>query len=210
MSVELVQGTDEWKKARLGKVTASRIADVMARTKSGYSASRANYMAELIAQRLTDTVTEGYTNAAMQWGIDHEDEARKAFELVSGSFVEQVGFIDHPRIIGSGASPDGLVGDDETLEIKCPGTATHLDTLLGAEIDGKYLYQMQWQMACAGRKRCHFVSFDPRLPERMRLHVRVVNRDDATISMMEKEVQTFLAELNVKLAELRAKYPEAA
>jgi hypothetical protein len=132
---ETLQGTPEWHLARLGKVTASRVADVVARTKNGYGASRANYMAELIAERLTGTPAPDYVSAAMQWGLDREPEARIAYELFYGYEVAPVGFIDHPSIAMCGASPDGLIGDDGLVEFKCPNTATHIDALLGATIE---------------------------------------------------------------------------
>ncbi len=137
-----MQGTDEWRQARLGKVTASRAADVVRRTKTGWGSSRANYMAELIAERLTGVPAEKYANAAMQWGTEKEPQAREDYELYTGLTVECVGFIDHPSVIAAGASPDGLVGSDGLLEIKCPNTATHIDTLLGQGVDVDYYKQI--------------------------------------------------------------------
>lgn len=197
------QRTEEWFAARLGKVTASRVSDVIARTKSGPSASRRNYLAELVAERLTGEPAARFTNAAMQWGTDTEPMARAAYEFHTDNTVQEVGFVLHPRIAESGASPDGLVGDDGLIEIKCPGTATHIDTLLGAEIDGKYLTQMQWQMACTGRAWCDWVSFDPRLPEDMRMVVRRVARDDERVAELESAVREFLTELDDTIARLR-------
>ena len=154
---EIVQGSEEWFAARLGKATASKVADIVARTRSGYAASRANYMAQLVAERLTGNVAESFTNDAMRWGIDQEPAARRAYEFYVGAEVTEIGFVTHPEIGMSGASPDGLVGDDGLVEIKCPNTAKHIDTLLGKAIEGKYLTQMQWQMACTGRQWCDFV-----------------------------------------------------
>lgn len=205
---EITQGSPEWKALRCGKVTASRVADVVARTKTGYSASRANYLAQLIAERLTGTPAETYTNAAMQHGVDTEPEARAAYEFYQGATVEQVAFVPHPKIDQAGASPDGLVGDDGLVEIKCPNTATHLETLLGQAVPAKYSDQMQFQMACTGRKWCDFVSYDPRMPEHMRLFVRRVERDDKRIDFLETEVAGFLLEMAVKLAELNRVYGE--
>jgi len=130
---EVEQGTPEWFKQRCGKATASRISDIVAKTKSGYSTSRANYMAQLVVERMTNQVAESYTNAAMDWGIEQEIYARAAYEAKTGNMVDQVGAIDHPRITMSAASPDGLVSDDGCLEIKCPNTATHIDTLISDE-----------------------------------------------------------------------------
>ena len=201
------QGSAAWLAERAGKVTASKVADVIAKTRSGWGASRANYMALLIAERLTGQPADSYTNAAMQWGTDQEPHARAAYEAETGSLVEQVGFITHPVISMSGASPDGLVGPDGLIEIKCPSTATHIETLLGAEIDHKYFCQMQWQMACTGRAWCAFASFDPRMPEHMRLHVAIVKRDDKFIASLEKDVREFLCELDAKLAALNKSHP---
>ena len=205
---EIIQGSDEWKALRLGRVTASRVADVVAKTKSGYSASRANYMAQLIAERLTGTVAEAYTNAAMIHGTETEPEARAAYCFYQGVAVEEVAFVPHPKIDQAGASPDGLVGDDGLVEIKCPNTATHLETLLGQAVPAKYETQMQFQMACTGRKWCDFVSYDPRMPENMRLFVKRLPRDDKRIAELESEVAAFLLEMAVKLSELNSLYGE--
>lgn len=208
--LDMIQRSDEWVKIRLGKVTASRIADVTAKTKTGWSASRANYMAELLSERLTGEPRDTFTNAAMQWGTDMEPQARRVYEFMEGVEVQEVGFVPHPTIGMSGASPDGLVGDLGLVEIKCPSSATHIETLLGAPIDAKYLKQMQWQMACTGREFCDFVSFDPRLPERMQIHIQRVNADQSFITELQKEVAEFLAELDAKEAAILEKYGEAA
>lgn len=192
---DIVQGSDAWKQLRIGKVTASRVADVIARTKTGYGASRANYLAELIAERLTGTPAEKFSNAAMAHGTEYEPEARRAYEFYADVDVEEVAFVAHPSISMSGASPDGLVGADGLVEIKCPNTATHLDTLLESTVAGKYITQIQWQLACTGRKWCDFLSYDPRMPEHMRLWVKRVHRDDVQIAELEREVSKFLSEL---------------
>jgi putative phage-type endonuclease len=207
---EIIQGSAEWKQLRLGKVTASKVADVIAKTKSGYSASRANYMAQLIAERLTGVPSETYTNAAMQHGVDTEPEARDAYSFYQGVTVEQIAFVSHPKIDQAGASPDGLVGTDGLVELKCPSTATHLETLLGQAVPSKYTAQMQFQMACTGRKYCDFVSYDPRMPEHMRMFVKRVQRDDKFINEIETEIAAFLLEMAVKLSELNSLYTEAA
>lgn len=206
----IVQGSPEWHQIRLGKVTASRIADLRARTQKGWGAGRDNYMSELVVERLTGVPTEGFTNAAMQWGTDHEPDARAEYQFFRNARVVQVAFVAHPTIADTGASPDGLVGDDGMVEIKCPNPATHQKTLDGAPIADKYVQQMQWQMACTGRAWCDFASFDPRWPSAMQLHVRRVYRDDALISGMEKDVSEFLTELRETVARLRSKYePDA-
>lgn len=198
----MIQGSPEWYQARLGKVTASRMADVIARTKAGWGASRRNYMADLVAERLTGVPVEQYTNAAMQWGIDTEAQARAAYEFFRDKEVAECGFIDHPRVSMSGASPDGLVGDDGLLELKCPNTATHIDTLLTKAVPDKYIVQMQWQMACTGRAWCDFASFDPRMPQHLRLSTWRILRDGSRIAELEKSVIEFLAELDEMLAAL--------
>jgi putative phage-type endonuclease len=200
------QGTEEWRLARCGKVTASRVADIIAKTKSGYSTSRVNYMAELICERLTGVPTEGFVSGAMQHGIVTEPTARAAYENHSGALVMETGLVPHPAIPMAGASPDGLIGDDGLVEIKCPITATHIETLLGQSVPGRYVNQMQWQMACTGRKWCDFVSFDLRMPENMQLFVQRIERNDETISLLEREVMMFLGELDKKVGELKEKY----
>jgi len=204
------QHSPEWYAARLGKVTASRVADLMAKTKSGYSASRANYMAELICERLTLTQAETFTNAAMQWGTECEPHARIAYEFLTDREVTETGFVLHGAIADFGASPDGLVGDNGLVEIKCPNTATHIETLLSEAIPGKYVTQMQAQMACTGRAWCDFVSFDPRMPADMQIWIMRVERDSAAIADMEDEISTFLADMAQKLDSLRSRYAMAA
>ena len=197
------QRTEEWFAARCGKVTASRMADVTARTKTGYGAARANYMAELVCERLTGKGAESFTNAAMQWGIDQEGAARDAYSVKTGELVTEVGFLPHPRIPMSGASPDGLVGAEGCVELKCPNTASHIEYLIDREPPQKYFYQMQWQMACAGAQWCDWVSFDPRLPKELQLMIVRIPRDDDAIRMLETEVESFLAELNDKVTKLK-------
>lgn len=196
------QKSEEWFKARLGKVTASRVADVLAKTKTGYSASRENYMAQLVVERLTNTQAETFTNAAMQWGTDQEPFARAAYEVSQNVMVEETGLVDHPTIPMAGASPDGLIGEDGLVEIKCPNTATHIDTLLTQTVPAKYITQMQFQMACTGRQWCDFVSFDPRMPAKAQLFVKRVMRDEAFIKEIETEIKKFLAEVTAKVEQL--------
>lgn len=204
------QGSPEWFAERCGKVTASRVADVVARTKSGWGASRANYMAQLVAERLTGTVAESYTNAAMQHGIDTEAEARSTYEFFTNATVEPASFVPHPSIADTGASPDGYVAAEGLVEIKCPNTATHIETLLTGSVAAKYATQIQWQLACTKRAWCDYVSFDPRLPPSMSLFIKRVPRDDALIKSLETDVAEFLAELRLTVHRLRAKYePEA-
>lgn len=219
------QGSPEWHALRCGKVTASRVADVIAKTKSGPSASRATYMGQLIAERLTGVVADSFKSEAMQWGNDTEADARAAYEFYTGNTVSEVGFVEHPTIKMSGASPDGLVGSDGLVEIKCPNTATHIETLLRPAtqnkkfskqddavtllpVPQKYITQIQWQLECTGRNWCDFVSFDPRMPEHMRLFIWRVERDAFYAAGLRKDISEFLEELEAKVSALRTAYPE--
>lgn len=200
-----MQRDDDWFRVRAGKVTASRIADVLARIKSGApAATRTAYMAQLAAERLTGTATESYTSPAMQWGIDNEAAAVARYEAENMVTVTAVDFVLHPTISFAGASPDGLVGDDGLCEIKCPHTHTHIATMLSGKIDSKYTKQMQWQMACTGRSWCDYVSFDPRLPLPLDYWCKRVERDDAVIADMQDQVQVFLDELQQQVDQLNA------
>ena len=198
----MVQGSPEWHQARLGKVTASRISDVAAKIKTGWGASRAKYMGELIAESLTHEPTPSYINAAMQHGTDTEPQAAAAYAFYTDAELELVGFVDHPKIDQAGCSPDRLIGKDGLVEIKCPQTSTHIDTLLGSSIPKKYIDQMQWQMACTKRKWCDFVSFDPRMPPETQLFIQRVERDKERIKDLEEMVVDFLAEMNEKIDRL--------
>ena len=202
MIEKVEQGTPEWFAARLGNVTASRVADVIAKTKSGYSASRENYMAQLICERMTNTVAESFSSPAMQWGTETEPLARAAYESIADVLVDEVGYVQHPRIERAGASPDGLIGLFGLLEIKCPNTATHIDTLISEQVPTKYITQMQWQMVCTGRAWCDFVSFDPRLPNGLQVFVKRVEFDTEYAATLEIEVVKFLAELDTKISKL--------
>lgn len=200
--ISVEQGTDAWHQLRLGKVTASRVSDVMAKIKTGESASRKNYRAELVVQRLTGLPSESFTNAAMEWGTATEPMARIAYEIAKEVLVEQVGFIEHPTIAMFGCSPDGLAHDG-MIEIKCPNSATHIEYLTDNKAPAKYINQMQCQMAVTGRKWCDFVSFDPRLPEDLQLFVVRVPRDDKYIGTMEVEVVEFLTEVEGMVNQLK-------
>lgn len=201
------QRSAEWFAARLGKATASKIADITAKGRDGKpGATRATYAAQLVAERLTGEIGESFTNAAMQWGTDTEAAARSAYCYYRDADVVEVGFIDHPTVPMSGASPDGLVGEDGMLELKCPNTATHIATLLGKSVPAKYVKQMMWQMACSGRKWNDFASYDPRLPETMRLIVIRLHRDEDMIAELEREVGKFLAEVDETVSALRNQY----
>jgi len=200
---DIEQNTQEWFAIRCGKVTASRIADIIATTKSGYSASRANYEAQLICEILTGKPAESFTNAAMAWGTETEPLARAQYELKTGNMVNQIGFVVHPKIEQAGASPDGLVDNDGLIEIKCPNTSTHLDTLLSQKVPSKYITQMTWQMLCTDRKWCDFVSYDPRLPDNLQLFIQRIELDEEYGKKLESEVKEFLEEVNEKVEKLR-------
>ena len=197
------QGTTECFAARCGKVTASRVADIIAKTKSGPSASRENYLAQLVCERLTGKPAESYSNAAMQWGTDTEPFARAAYEARMDLLVTEVGFIDHPWITMSGASPDGLANEG-MVEIKAPNTANHLQTLLDRKVPEKYITQMMWQMACADRPWCDFVSFDPRLPEKHQLFIKRINYDPEMVNLLENSVIQFLGDVDLKIQQLES------
>lgn len=214
------QRTEAWFADRLGKVTASRLADVLAKTKTGYSASRTNYMTQLVLEHylcdtlsakdpcITQTKAESYSNAAMEWGVNQEPYARAAYEAYTGQMVEEVGFMPHPEINAAGASPDGLVGDDGMVEIKCPSSSTALEVWLkhsqgGNPVDAKYYAQMQWQMRCANRSWCDYVVFDPRMPAKAQLFIHRVERNAEWLKIAEAEVTTFLAELDAKVTALK-------
>lgn len=199
------QRSDDWFSARLGKVTASRVSDVMAKTKSGYSASRENYMMELLCQRLTGKREEGFTSEAMKRGTELEPLARGAYEASEGVMIDECGFVEHPQIKGFGASPDGLIGKDGNLEIKCPNTKQHVEFLRTMKPENKYQWQMLAQMACTGRKWSHFVSFDDRMPTELQYAMVIFDRDEDRIIEMESEVKKFLSELDELEKEMRQK-----
>lgn len=190
------QRSPEWFAQRLGKVTASRINDVLARLKSGgEAATRKNYRTQLALERLTGQRETAFANAAMQWGTDCEPLALAAYEAETGQFVAPAEFVLHSRLTESGASPDGLVGNDGLIEIKCPNSATHFDWLLAGAVPLEHQNQMQWQMACTGRAWCDFVSYDPRMPEYAQLFIKRLARDDARISDMEAGIAEFCCEV---------------
>jgi putative phage-type endonuclease len=208
-NVDVIQGTDEWLAMRAGMFTASR-AKLLVKTKGGkYSEKRGTYLMEVVMGRLTGLNPETYVSAAMEWGITNEPLARAAYENLRDVVVEPGGFSIHPRIEFWGASPDGLIGDDGLLECKCPNTTTHLEYLLTGVVPDDYRPQMIAQMACTGRQWCDFVSYDPRLPKKLRLFVKRLERDEKAISEMESEVTKFLAEVDDLLLRLRQDDPSS-
>ena len=197
------QGTPEWLQQRYGNASASRISDVIAKTKSGYSASRENYLTQLVLERF-GIFEEPYTNEAMQHGIDTEPFARATYELKNNVMVQECGYVLHPTIEHAGASPDGIVGDG-LIEIKSPNSKTHFEYLLGEKVPSKYIPQMAWQMACTGAKWVDFVSFDNRVPENLQYFQIRYARDDEYIKMLEDEVTQFLIEVSDKYELLKRK-----
>lgn len=194
MTEGIEQRSDAWFAARCGSLGASQIADAVAVLKDGKTpaATSANLAAKLVIERLTGVQEDGFKSAAMQWGIDQEENAKRAYEALTGEFASDVGLYTHPTIKGTHASPDGLVGVDGLVEIKCPNSATHIETLKTGKVAKNYIYQMQWQMACTGRAWCDFVSYDPRMPEHLQLFVQRHERDDKLIAELEAKVQAFL------------------
>jgi len=202
-TIEVKQGSPEWLALRAGKITASRLADVMSVIKSGEAASRKDYRAQIAVETLTGLPMEsGFCSAEMAWGVVNEKFARAAYEVATDQFVDQVGFALHPLIERAGASPDGLVGVDGLLEIKCPKSSTHLDYIVANEVPEKYKLQMLWQMDCCTRQWCDFVSFDPRMPEHLQLFVKRFEIDNERIAKMREEVKKFLAEVDELIAKL--------
>ncbi|MER2267177.1 lambda exonuclease family protein [Methylobacterium oxalidis] len=201
---EMVQGSPEWLAERCGKVTASRIADMIKRTQNGWGAPRMAYLRELVAERLTGLSAPHFTSAEMYWGSENEPVARAAYEFRFDVDVVRIGFAPHPAIAEAGASPDGLVGADGLVEFKCPKTETHLDTWLSQTAPEQYVPQMQWQMACTGRSWCDFASYDPRVPDDLKLFVIRVARDEDLITALEEQAIAFLAEVADQVARLEA------
>ena len=201
------QRSDEWFKARLGKVTASKIHDIMIKTKTGESTYKTKYRMQLVTERLTGKVVPMFMNDAMKHGVEYEDEAKTCYanyrELLVGTDVRDVGMIDHPSIDMCGASPDGLVGDDGLIEIKCPQSITHTTTLETGHIHKRYIHQMQWQMACTGKQWCDFVSYHPDFPDDLKLFISRVPRDNELIARLEEEVSTFVQEVEYKIKTIK-------
>lgn len=197
------QLSQEWFEARLGKVTASRVSDVLATRKGQESTVRAKYKLQLATERLTNKKTDTYMNQAMQDGIEREPMAREIYEKLKDVTVEEVGFVQHPAIERAGASPDGLVGDDGIIEIKCPIETTHTTNLLERKLPSKYKPQVQFQLSATGRKWCDFISYNPNFEPRLQLMVVRVERDDDYIEKIEFEILKFLAEVELMINQLK-------
>lgn len=202
-----MQGTDAWKRQRLGKATASKIADIIAQTRSGYGASRENYKAALVLERLTGEPQDCFQTAAMLHGIQTEPEACNAYAFHHDAELSEIGFVDHPTIAMSGASPDRLIGSDGILEAKCPQPNAHMAILLNGTVPEKYRTQILWQLACMpDRKWADFISYCPSFPEEMRLFVRRIERDPERIAFLETEVTAFLREVDETVLKLTEQY----
>lgn len=190
-----LQRSEAWFEARLGKATASRCSDILAKIKSGEASTRRNYRIQLVCERITQTLTDHITTRDMEWGTEQEPFARAAYEAHTGNFVDECGAIPHKTIEMFAASPDGLVGKDGLIEIKCPRPATHIEWLLDGRVPTQHKPQMIAQISCTGRKWVDFVSFDPRMPEHLRLFVVRFTPSPKEIEEVESQVSTFLAEV---------------
>lgn len=197
-----LQRTPEWYAQRLGHCTASRVNDALATIKTGEAASRRNYRLQLVAERLTGLQEESFTSPAMLRGTELEPIARAAYEA-KNTFVDESGFVKHPTIMWFGASPDGLVGKEGLIEIKCPNTTTHLEYLTSGKVPNQYKNQMMAQMACTGRKWCDFVSFDNRLPSNLELFVVRFEPKESEITEMLEKIQEFLDDVAAEENRLR-------
>jgi putative phage-type endonuclease len=207
--LEIEQRSEEWFEARLGKATASRFKDILAVTKSGTkSAARRNYAAQLVIERLTGQRAERFTSPAMEWGTETEDLARLAYTLSTKNLVQEIGFVQAADL-EAGASPDGFIGVDGCVEIKCRLTANHIETLKAGHMPAEHVPQVQGQMWITGRKWCDFVSFEPTLPENARLFIERIERDDEYIAGLEAQVKEFLSEVAADVAFLES-YRRAA
>lgn len=199
----IVQGTPEWFALRAGKFTGSRFSDLMARTKSGPSASRANLLATLAVERLTGQCVETYSNAAMMRGTELEPEARAAYEAHLCDLVQETAWVQHPTLEYVGISPDALVGDDGLAEFKCPSSmAKHMDALRTGAHAVEYKWQIQGQLWVTGRAWCDAVSYDPRFPEGLKLAITRVERDEPAIAELESACKAAEAELKGMVNEL--------
>lgn len=197
-----LQGTGNFWNARIGKLTASRMSAAMSYLKSGAdSQARKDLKTEILAERLTDSIVPKYCSPAMQWGIDQEPAAKEAFEAKTGLKITDVGLIDHIEIDNFGASPDGFVSDGNSIEIKCPNTATHLNYLMEGKIPEAYKPQMCVQKSCTG-KNVWFASFDPRLPKHLQLFVKLYEPTDDEIAEVEQEAVKFLNEVEQMFTQL--------
>jgi hypothetical protein len=203
---DLIQGSPEWLAARAGSLGASSIADALAKTKTGWGASRANLKARIATERLTGKPVETFSNSAMQRGNDLEPQARDFYSFHTGYDVAEVGIVLHPSIKHSHCSPDGLCGDDGMVEIKCCGAARHIELLDEGAVEDRYIKQCFWQMACTGRRWVDLAYFHPDFPHEMQLVIHRIERDEAVIAALESDVLAFLNEVADTVASLTTRY----
>jgi len=206
---DLEQHTQDWFNMRLGACTGSRVKDAVSKMKNGkdYYAAREDYLADCIVERLSGVPIDHYVSPAMQWGIENEVVGVAAYEDAMDWSVTPCGLATHPQIEWFMASPDGLVGDDGCIEVKCPTSATHIQWIIDGCVPDEHLAQMKAVMSCAERKWCDFCSFDPRMPKEYRLFVRRLEFDQKLNAEMEEEVQKFLAEVKDRMEMLKKKLP---
>lgn len=202
--IKVEQLSPDWLMARVGSLGASRVHDAVAKTRNGWAASRAKLVADLVCERLTGNPSANFVSPAMDWGIEKEAEAKRAYAFIADCDVKSVGMFRHHRLNWTHASPDGVIAEDGLVEIKCPTTPTHLAYLLGTPVDEKYVKQMQWQMACTGASWCDFVSFDPRFPVDFAIKHQRVERDDKAIAELEEQIEEFLSEVDEKIKQLQS------
>ncbi len=197
---DLIQGTDDWLQARVGKITASRFSDVLAKTKSGVSKTRQSYMYDVIAEKMTMQPAESFTNQYMQWGTQTEPLAREFYQSTIQDEIEQVGFVELNESVG--CSPDGLVGSSGLLEIKCPKTTTQIQRWIDGGFPSEYQAQVQGQLWICNREWCDFVSFDPRILTDKKMFKVRVRRDEAFIKTLKTEINQFIEEMNAIIEKL--------
>ena len=200
-----VQGSPEWRQERCGYATASCFDKVLAKVKVGEAMGRIKYRLQLVTERLTGNPVDGYQSAVMLRGIEIQPEAQMAYEALRGVIVEEVGFGQHHTIPMCGASPDGLVGEDGMIEVKCPDSTTHLAALEAGVVPPEHFAQMQGQMAVFGRAWNDFVSYDPRFPPNLQLFVVRLERNDSYITFLEAEIKTFLATVDAMEQRLKGR-----
>ncbi|QEE11715.1 YqaJ viral recombinase family protein [Bartonella krasnovii] len=203
------QRTAEWFQARLGKVTASNVYNVLSKTAKGMPTSKyEDYKIKLMTERLTEEISQSYITPAMQWGIDYEEDPLREYAFIYDTEVTRCGFIQHPTIQMAGASPDGLIGEDGLIEIKCPQSSNHLRFFIDGNIKSEYYAQMQFQMACTGRKWCDFMSYNPNFVGKstgLRMKIKRINRDEEQIEQINQAVEIFLAEIDQEMQKILAK-----
>ncbi|MBB4077214.1 exodeoxyribonuclease (lambda-induced) [Bartonella fuyuanensis] len=203
------QRTAQWFQARLGKVTASNVYNVINKTAKGTPTGKyEEYKIKLITERLIGEISPHYETENMRWGIEHEENALREYSFIYDVEITKCGFIQHPTIKMAGASPDGLIGDDGLVEVKCPRSTTHIRFCIDNEIRPEYHTQMQFQMACTGRQWCDFVSYDPRFAgtsSHLRIKIKRLYRNDKEIQQINQEVESFLTEIEREIQRISIK-----